>query len=177
MKEIFFLIFVALILGACTEQLVSPDDKLALLKLETLPEVTHPTNNATSAIKIKLGKYLFYDPILSGERDISCVTCHQPKYGYADGLGLPIGVGGQGKSTDRIDQSNGRIPIVGRNAPTILNASYNGLLSYHQKYNPLTAPMFWDGRRKSLESQSLGPPTSFNEMRGSAYKEDLTYDS
>ena len=166
-----------MLLTACSEHFESADDQLELLDLETLPEVVHPDNNPTSDTKVKLGKYLFYDPILSGEKDVACVTCHHPKHGYSDGIDLPIGVGGKGLSTQRIDLSGGRIPVVGRNAPTVINAAFNGLLSSHQQYNPLLAPMFWDGRRKSLEYQSLGPPTSFNEMRGDGYTEALTYDS
>ena len=166
-----------LFFAGCLENEENGDDRINLLKPETLPEVIDPADNPSSPSKIKLGKLLFFDPILSGERDVACATCHHPNHGYGDGLDLPIGVGGKGLSTNRIAGTDGRIPIVGRNAPTVINAAYNGLLSYHQQYNASKAPMFWDGRRTSLESQSLGPPTSFNEMRGDAYPEALTYDS
>lgn len=174
-----FIITLMLSLGlaSCFEQEQTQDDRLRLLKLETLPEVAHPNDNPSSPEKVVLGKLLFFDPILSGEKDVACATCHHPNYGYTDGLDLSIGVGGKGLSTNRIEGAAGRIPIVGRNAPTVINAAYNGLLNLGQHYNPLLAPMFWDGRAKSLESQSLGPPTSYNEMRGSGYSQSLTYDS
>jgi cytochrome c peroxidase len=179
MKVIFGLIVIlsCLVFITCQEQVVSPDDRISMLPLETLPEVRHPENNPASEEKRLLGKYLFYDPILSGEKDIACVTCHLPNLGYSDGIDLSIGVGGVGLGTDRADHSGGRIPINGRNSMTIINTAFNGIVSSHQSYDPLEAPMFWDGRRNSLETQSIGPPAGFNIMRGNAYGAAVTYDS
>jgi cytochrome c peroxidase len=172
------IVIVLFLLCSCIEREETIDDALYALKLEALPEVKYPANNPVSPAKIKLGKLLFFDPILSGEKDVSCASCHHPALGYADGLDLFIGVGGEGTgTTDRKEKLKGRIPTLGRNSPSVLNVAYNGLLSYHQRYSPLDAPMFWDSRGRSLESQSLGPPTSFDEMRGDAYPVELTYDS
>jgi len=44
---------------------------------------------------------LFYDKILSGNRNISCGTCHHPKHGTSDGLPLGIGEGGVGLGPKR----------------------------------------------------------------------------
>lgn len=165
------------LLSACSSQFETPDDQAILLNLETLPPVTDPVDNISNSDKVLLGKMLFWDPILSGEKDVACASCHHPKFGYSDGLDVSIGVGGDGLGNQRTEGASERIPRVGRNAPTVINTAYNGLLSYHQLYDPLTAPTFWDGRRKSLEFQSLGPPTSYNEMRGSGYEEALTFDS
>jgi len=173
----FNLAIVLVILVACREQVESPDDNIALLKLETLPSVVQPNNNPTTETKQILGKYLFYDPILSGEKDVACGTCHLPNHGYADGIDLSIGVGGKGLSVDRKDYSNGRIPVVGRNAQSVINTAFNGMISRAQNYDPLLAIMFWDGRKKSLESQCLGPPTAYSEMRGDEYGATVTYDS
>ena len=46
--------------------------------------------------KIQLGKFLMYDNILSGNKNISCATCHHPHAGLGDGLALPVGEGGVG---------------------------------------------------------------------------------
>ncbi|MDN5212886.1 cytochrome c peroxidase [Fulvivirgaceae bacterium BMA12] len=173
----FSLVVFSFFLSACHSQYETPNDQVTLLNLETLPPVTDPINNLSNPDKVILGKMLFWDPILSGEKDVACVSCHHPRHGYADGLDVSIGVGGNGLGNVRTEGAKERIPRVGRNAPTIINAAYNGLLSYHQIYNPLNAPTFWDGRRKSLEFQSLGPPTSYNEMRGNGYEEALTFDS
>ena len=80
-------------------------------------------NGQPSAAKVKLGKFLYYDKILSGNNAISCATCHHGLTATGDGLALGIGEGGQGlgvtrgtgvgdKATDR------RIP---RNAQPIFN--------------------------------------------------------
>lgn len=162
-------------LVAC-EQKVSPlDEQIALLELQPLPEVSFINSQSTKLEQ--LGKTLFWDPILSGEKDIACASCHHPQFGYADGLDLSIGVGGIGLGTSRIETAIGRIPRIMRNSPTVLNTTYNGLLSLHQDYNSNHAPMFWDSRTRGLENQALGPLASYNEMRGNAYSEEDTYDS
>lgn len=173
----YYTLAFAVLIGACESQVDSTDDRIALLKLESLPNVVDPTDNNPSRAKQILGKILFFDPILSGERDIACATCHIPTRGYADGIDLSIGVGGRGLGENRSDFSAGRIPIIGRNAPTIINTAFNGLVSSHELYHPLVAPMFWDGRKKSLEDQATGPTTSFNEMRGDGYSASVAYDS
>ncbi|MEM8814269.1 MAG: cytochrome c peroxidase [Pseudomonadota bacterium] len=50
---------------------------------------------------IELGRLLFFDPILSGNRNIACATCHHPKFNSGDGVALPIGEGGHGLGPDR----------------------------------------------------------------------------
>ena len=47
-------------------------------------------------------RLLFFDKLLSGNRNISCATCHHPRFGTSDGLSLGIGEGGHGVGTDRI---------------------------------------------------------------------------
>ncbi len=42
-----------------------------------------------------LGRALFFDPVLSGDRTVSCASCHQPDHGFADPRPLSIGVRGQ----------------------------------------------------------------------------------
>ena len=46
--------------------------------------------------KVKLGQFLFYDKILSGNKNTSCASCHHPLAGTGDGLALPVGEGGKG---------------------------------------------------------------------------------
>ena len=118
---------------------------------------TFPVNNTYATNKVKLGKFLFWDPILSGNKDVACVTCHHPNNGYAEQLDLSIGVGGTGLSESR----QGGI-LVKRNAHTVLNTAYNGISS-GGTYTPETAPMFWDNRSKSLEEQAIQPLLSAEE--------------
>lgn len=57
-----------------------------------------------------LGRLLFYDPVLSGNRNISCGTCHHHDHFSADGLSLGVGEGGAGVGPQRSAGSgSGRI--------------------------------------------------------------------
>ncbi|MBX2886751.1 MAG: hypothetical protein KTR32_42790 [Granulosicoccus sp.] len=126
--------------------------------LASLPE-------AAPAIDVKqaeLGRLLFWDPVLSGDRDIACATCHLPEAGYTDDQHQAIGVGGMGRGKDRSVGHTGRVP---RNSQTLLNTAWNGINELGM-FEPSTAPMFWDNRVDSLESQALEPIRSRQEMRG-----------
>lgn len=106
----------------------------------------------------RLGQDLFFDPILSGDQNISCATCHHPAFAMADGRVLPIGTGGFGLGSERdfvthisvsaevrdgepgetANPFNGS--FVPRNSPTIINSA-------------LLPAQFWDGR---VETYALG---------------------
>jgi cytochrome c peroxidase len=130
-----------------------------------------PPDNPLTAEKIALGKLLFWDPILSGKKDVACATCHHPFNAYAEDRDLSIGVNGAGYGRNRRFQPPNSIPFVKRNSPTMVNVGFNGI-NQAGEYNPANAPMFWDMRVKSLETQALEPIKSFEEMRGDAYPED-----
>src|SRR5213593_2955510 len=40
---------------------------------------------------VALGRDLFFDKELSGNRDIACATCHEPRTSMTDGQGLAVG--------------------------------------------------------------------------------------
>lgn len=79
---------------------------------------------------VKLGQALVFDKILSGNKDISCMTCHLPALGTGDGRSLSIGQGATGLGTARVHPTGQFIP---RNAPPAFNLFANN-------------PLFWDGR-------------------------------
>jgi len=133
--------------------------------------VAEPTDNLPSSEKIMLGKLLFWDPILSGNKDVACVTCHHPNSGYAELLDLSIGVGGEGLSEMR---RNGT--LIKRNAPTILNSAFNGIDETGRSV-PENAPMFWDSRIRSLEKQAIQPILSAEEMKGDEIAEEVIIDT
>ncbi|MEL0195427.1 MAG: cytochrome-c peroxidase, partial [Rhodobiaceae bacterium] len=58
--------------------------------------LTDADYHSFSPARAKIGQLLFYDKILSGNRNISCGTCHHHRFGGADGLSLGIGEGGVG---------------------------------------------------------------------------------
>jgi cytochrome c peroxidase len=138
--------------------------------------VNAPADNPSNAVKVALGRLLFWDPILSGSKDVACATCHHPKFGYAENLDVSIGVNGIGLGSARQFASPNEIPFVKRNSQTVLNAAFNGI-AQDGSYNPSAAPMFWDLRATSLEAQALVPIQTFEEMRGHAYTEDKALES
>lgn len=86
--------------------------------------------------QIDLGRLLFFDPLLSGSREMSCASCHDPEKGFADGVGRSMGADGK--------------PLP-RSAPTLWNVGF-------------LRRLFWDGRAASLEAQMLEPLFAANEM-------------
>jgi cytochrome c peroxidase len=159
-----------------TTDAVSPDGVITGSSERLAAFANSPADNPTSAAKATLGKVLFYDPILSGKKDVACATCHHPSAGYSDGLDLSIGVNATGFGRNRHFLSPNTIAFVKRNAQTILNTGFNGI-NVAGVYNPVTAPMFWDSRTQSLEKQSAGPIATLEEMRGNAYSEAVALDS
>ncbi len=139
--------------------------------LRALPtNVTAPADNPTTPEKIALGRLLFWDPILSGPKDVACATCHHPDLGYADDRDVSIGVHGVGLGATRVFASGHSERFVKRNSQTLLNSAFNGM-DRDGNYAPADAPMFWDARVKSLEAQSLEPIKALEEMRGDTYTE------
>jgi cytochrome c peroxidase len=149
------------------EKLISIDNDVYL----PLPEIVEePKDNISNAEKIRLGKLLFYDPILSGSKDVACVTCHHPSFGYAEPLDISIGVNGVGLGLKRKFKNPDSVNFVKRNANTILNTAYNGI-TIKGEYHSKNAPMFWDLREKGLEAQALMPIQTLEEMRGTSIGE------
>jgi cytochrome c peroxidase len=149
-----------------------PREPETIAVLAALPEqVPCPPDNPITPEKIALGRLLFFDPLLSGKKDLACATCHHPDFGYSDGLEISIGVNAHGLGSMRSFNANNPFPFVKRNAQTILNTAFNGI-SNQDAPNPANAPMFWDLRAKSLEKQALEPIKAMEEMRGNEYPED-----
>lgn len=160
---ILFAAFLSDCAALAAEQAVPPE-----MRLEALPQrAPEPEDNLATPAKIELGRLLFFDPILSATKDVSCATCHHPRFGWGDGRSTPIGVGGSGLGPERKILAANRFAPLTRNAPTLLNVGFNGLVS-GAKPDTATAPMFWDARVQSLEKQVLVPIRSREEMRGDA---------
>ncbi len=81
-------------------------------------------NGKAKPAKVELGRLLFYDKILSGNRNISCATCHHSSLGTSDGVPLGLGEGARGLGPDRehgrteVTLVHGRVP---RNSPGLWN--------------------------------------------------------
>lgn len=135
-------------------------------------EYKSPKDNPTTPEKIELGRLLFYDPILSGGKDVACATCHHPEFGYAESLELSIGVNGKGLGERRTFNRHNDIPFTKRNSQSLLNIAFNGIDAIGN-YLPEEAPMFWDVRAKGLEEQAVFPIQTFEEMRGHSFEESI----
>lgn len=145
--------------------------------LTALPrDVEAPADNPQTPAKVELGRLLFWDPILSGNREVACATCHHPRFGYAENLDISIGVDGAGLGVARRFVTSDPIPFVKRNSQTILNTAFNGI-DLEGRYDPTSAPMFWDSRAEGLEAQALLPIITFEEMRGHAFTEEEALDA
>ena len=107
---------------------------------------------AESPALVQLGQALMFDKILSGNRDVSCATCHEPQLTVGDGIALSIGTGGTGTGPDRT-LGAGRA-FVPRNSPTLLNVGLG------QNY------LFWDGRVSNFGFG--GPSQGFDTPAGNA---------
>ena len=95
-----------------------------------------PHRDGFTPQQIDLGRYLFFDPVLSGDGTLSCASCHDPARGLADGRPRSIGIHGV---------------AAARAAPTLWNVAF-------------LKRFFWDARADSLEAQAVGPLYSPKEM-------------
>ena len=95
-----------------------------------------PLREGFTPEQIDLGRYLFFDPILSADGSVSCASCHDPSMGFADGRGRAVGINGQ---------------TLQRSAPSLWNVGFFSTL-------------LWDGSKSSLEEQMQGPLYSPIEM-------------
>ena len=137
--------------------------------------------------KEELGKLFYYDKILSGNKNISCASCHHALTDTGDGLSLPIGEGAQGLGITRNtgtteDAVHERVP---RNAPHIFNlASYEFTTMFHdgrlQKsdlhptgYITPAGDDFLPGIDTPVAAQAMFPVTSGTEMAGQAGENEV----
>ncbi|MFT4759203.1 MAG: cytochrome c peroxidase [Paraglaciecola sp.] len=152
-KFLFCLFVIPLFWTACKDDDVnnlpveeSEEDLLAIeynpisvtLELhDSLPQMNIPADNPLTEAGIELGRYLFYDPILSADSTMSCNSCHLLDGGLTDNMAVSVGVNG----------SSGQ-----RSSMSLFNIGFanNGL--------------FWDGRVMTLEEQALLPIEDIHEF-------------
>lgn len=134
-----------------------------------------------------LGWALFYDPVLSGNRNISCATCHHPSFATSDGLSLGMGEGGVGlgpaRAADPANLPEARIP---RNSPALFNlGAYEFIVMFHDgrievdpsRTGGLRTPLEADmpqGFASLLAAQTMFPVLSPEEMAGQYNENDIS---
>lgn len=131
------------LLSACDKDSpMSGLDQDLLAHLEAFEVVALEAPAPGNPAQAELGRMLFFDKILSGNRNISCATCHTPHFATGDGLPLAIGEGGEGLGPNRRIQS---AQIIPRNAPGVFGRR-------------LLKTQFFDGRVRELEDGSFVSP-------------------
>jgi|JI10StandDraft_1071094.scaffolds.fasta_scaffold322333_2 cytochrome c peroxidase len=101
-----------------------------------MTELPVPADNPITVEGVALGRRLFYDPLLSEDRSLSCASCHQQQHAFSDPRPLSVGVNGA---------------VGRRNAMPLFNLAWSSFF-------------FWDGRSATLEDQVLRPIQSDVEM-------------
>ena len=149
--------------------------------------VTDADYPARNEKKEALGKFLFYDKILSGNRNDSCASCHHPLAATGDGLSLGVGEGGRGLGVMR-DTGTGSDAIherVPRNAPHLFNLGakefvtifHDGRVQKNEDsptgFDTPAGENFLSGLDSTLAAQAAFPPTSTTEMAGQAGENEV----
>lgn len=93
-----------------------------LAQPSNFPQPDIPKSNLLTIAKVKLGRSLFYDPIISKDSSLNCAKCHDQQFSFSDPRKLSINLNGPTK----------------RNSMPLINLVY-------------TNKFFWDGRKLTLE--------------------------
>lgn len=129
------LVLVFLLLVVSFRQLAEPTPYI-FEKMVYFPEMPVANDNPITIEGVELGRFLFYDSILSRDKSFSCASCHRQENAFADNKKFSIGIDGK---------------LMSRNTLPLFNlAWYEG--------------MFWDGRAATIEEQVFQPVSAHDEM-------------
>ncbi len=142
---------------------------------------------ATDPAAEALGRLLFYDPVLSGNREVACATCHHPRHATGDGVALGIGDGGRGLGPKRrADPGNPPERRIPRNAPSLFNLGAHEFTVMFadgrveaevgrpsDMRTPMDADML-EGFDGVLSAQTMFPVLSPDEMAGHYSENDVS---
>jgi cytochrome c peroxidase len=99
-----------LVSGCYTDTIEILDSEVTLKVPSHFPDVPFPDDNQWSWERWKLGKRMFFDPIMSADGSVSCASCHNPELAFSDNVDVSLGFDGlEGRS----------------NAPTLTNIAYH----------------------------------------------------
>jgi len=95
------------------------------------------TANKPTMEGVDLGRFLFYDPILSKNNSFSCASCHKQRFAFSD-------------APNRFSKGINSEPMRRNTMPLFNLAWYPSL--------------FWDGKASSIEEQVFHPVRAHDEM-------------
>lgn len=128
--------------------------------------------------EVHLGRFLFNDPILSRNNDVSCATCHLTNHGFVDGNGLSVGSTGKGgPDGNTVGASFGKGVLslerncgedgLGFNCDAFMFRNVLSTVNVAYRANFVTNEgLLWDGRFGKLDFQVLLPIHTGEELCG-----------
>ncbi|MFM2196379.1 MAG: cytochrome peroxidase, partial [Bacteroidota bacterium] len=131
------IILSGLFFGACSKDVILEDKKI--IQVDTpfgFPDLPDSPENQLTASRVRLGKRLFFEKLLSNDNTISCASCHFQQLAFSDPSPTSIGINGE---------------FGFRNAQPLFNLGY-------KKH------FFRDGGVSNLRLSSLNPISNPNEM-------------
>lgn len=129
MRILLFVLSVSAVLVATVWWHAADKDYVWRLPAD-IPAPAVPPDNPMTGSKVELGRWLFYDTRLSGNKTMSCASCHVQAFAFTDGRARSIGATGE---------------IHPRSSMTLVNVAYASRLTWA---NPLL---------DRLEDQALTP--------------------
>lgn len=136
-KAILFLFFLTLLILSCNRK---EEDVIASITYNptpydlkyaaAFPKMIIPADNPLTTEGVELGRFLFYDKMLSANGTMSCATCHLTEGAFTDNKAVSKG----------IDDIAGK-----RSSMSLANIGF------------VNSGLFWDGRVKTLEEQAFLP--------------------
>lgn len=105
--------------------------------MKYLPEMPRPNGYSVTEEGAKLGRFLFYDPILSSDSSMSCSSCHKQQKAFSD-------------APNRFSEGVSGIQL-NRNTPALFN------LAWYPSF-------FWDGRANNLQEQVFEAVSAHDEL-------------
>lgn len=146
-------------------------------------DADYQENGNPAAAKVELGQMLFFDKILSGNRNVSCASCHHPDVATTDGLPLGFGEGASGLGTERhpgLTMGTAVLGRVPRNSPALFNLGAREFtVLFHDGRVELDTEGYYEGGfitpakwklptglETTLSAQAMFPVASLVEMTG-----------
>jgi cytochrome c peroxidase len=146
-KAILFTIILAFLIQSCTDKETGGLDTIPynpatyeLIYSKNFPKMIIPADNPLTTEGVELGRFLFYDKLLSASGTMACASCHLPEGGFTDNKNVSAG----------IDGINGK-----RSSMSLANIGF------------VNSGLFWDGRVNTLEEQAFLPVEDPIELHNS----------
>ena len=177
--RIFVLSLLLVTLGGLAPQIAQLKDPLS--HIAPVTDSDFYDNGQPDPAKVALGRLLFFDKELSGNRNISCATCHHPALGTGDGLALSLGEGATGLGPER--RVSAEAPVLGRVPRNAQPLFFIGAKGYRRLFHDGRVEVdahenwpsgFWSPAREQLPEgldnvlavQAMFPVLSHIEMAG-----------